>query len=806
MSEAASSPGRSDGRAIAFAIAAASLLALAALAVWLADRISEDLYMGLSAGRDVAAGRLGALDDWSFTAADRVWINQNWLAHLFFYKLHEAGGWPALAAGKAILVAALAALLAWIALLARTPAPAAPKEVSPLAAGAWIVAAGALIASAGYIDLRPNLLGLVLLAALCGSLSLAERARPGETGAAEPAASPPQPQAGREFPEVERPPAAALVAVLIVALWSHVHGSFLLGLALLALWAALRLRPWMRRGRASLRPGRARLGPGRARPGPAILLALVPLGAAVLAVVTSPFVLENLTHPLVVARSAAWKDVAEWRPLFGWSVWNVGGAHAYTLAAGVVLLLSLGAGWTAGASRVWPAWTGLGALFFVWHVARALPSLRRMPGSSSQMLGYHAALLAGFGLVAAAALVLWLRHRRQGRLAPIPTGQAFALVASLLGIWLALSSRRFVPVSLILLAPVAAAVLQEVGRSLTSNRLRWSCGAAVLLLLLPIASSLRSSARYYSPEQPFNQGEPFAARMFRLSTYPEGLAAFVRANGIDGRVLNEWGWEGYLRWHCPQLRFYLGARAQQIYREETYLEWQHAMQGSSTRAASSTPPGPVSDGPASQPGQARDLAALLRAHAIGLAVIDLRSPYLSRFAIITSSPGSAWAPVYTDGKAALLVDTATPAGAGLVEMVRSGRAVFADPAVGLYSRAMCNAATVVNGDPRLTLESLVGANRIRPIPAAYQAIGALHGTAAAERSWFRGYLGQEVERLSGAAVDSRPRLDWLLSAREAARALARVCRAEGALEDARTAEERAEETGRTLESLTRRWS
>jgi len=415
-------------------------------------------------------------------------------------------------------------------------------------------------------------------------------------------------------------------------------------------------------------------------------------------------------------------------------------------------------------------------------------------------------LLAGFGLVAAAALVLWLRHRRQGRLAPIPTGQAFALVASLLGIWLALSSRRFVPVSLILLAPVAAAVLQEVGRSLTSNRLRWSCGAAVLLLLLPIASSLRSSARYYSPEQPFNQGEPFAARMFRLSTYPEGLAAFVRANGIDGRVLNEWGWEGYLRWHCPQLRFYLGARAQQIYREETYLEWQHAMQGSSTRAASSTPPGPVSDGPASQPGQARDLAALLRAHAIGLAVIDLRSPYLSRFAIITSSPGSAWAPVYTDGKAALLVDTATPAGAGLVEMVRSGRAVFADPAVGLYSRAMCNAATVVNGDPRLTLESLVGANRIRPIPAAYQAIGALHGTAAAERSWFRGYLGQEVERLSGAAVDSRPRLDWLLSAREAARALARVCRAEGALEDARTAEERAEETGRTLESLTRRWS
>lgn len=248
--------------------------------VWAEPRPLDDLFIALAGGRDALAGKLGAPDDWSYTTEGRVWLNQNWGSHVLFYVTHAAAGPSGLLALKAVLLA----LGTWcLAAAARVRAADWPTAI--------LVAAASFAAGRSYVDLRPSLVGLVLATAVLAALARATT-RGGWLG----------------------------VAALLVGVWANAHGSFLLGIGLLALFTVT-------------------VGVGTPR------LFLPSFGATALAVAlaafANPFGLENLRHPFVVGSSEPWRTVAEWVPLFATDVSTFGSRWEICVAVAAFVLLGL---------------------------------------------------------------------------------------------------------------------------------------------------------------------------------------------------------------------------------------------------------------------------------------------------------------------------------------------------------------------------------------------------------------------------------------------------------------------------------
>lgn len=249
--------------------------------VWAEPRPIDDLFIALAGGRDALAGRLGSPDDWSYTTEGRVWLNQNWGSGVLFYLTHVAAGPNGLLALKALLLA----LGTWcLAAAARARAADWPTAI--------LIGAASFAAGRSYVDLRPSLVGLVLATAVLAALAHAATRT-----------------------------AWLWVAAALVGVWANAHGSFLLGLGLLALFAVT-------------------VGVGTPRLlAPSLGATVVALGLAAFA---NPFGTENLTHPFVVGSSEAWRTVAEWVPLFATDVSAFGSRWEICVAVAAFVVLGLG--------------------------------------------------------------------------------------------------------------------------------------------------------------------------------------------------------------------------------------------------------------------------------------------------------------------------------------------------------------------------------------------------------------------------------------------------------------------------------
>lgn len=219
---------------------------------------------------------LPTTEPWNFPAIGRDWLPHSWLSDVVLALAHRAGGWGGVAVLRLALGAALLALLAG-AVIRGTDALAGP-----------LVFAVAAVSLAPFVLDRPQLLALVLAAAL---LPLLARAREGRA---------PHP----------------LAAAGLGWIWASLHGSWPL-LAGLFVLAALGLLA-DRRGAAF--PAVRRL---------AFAAVAVVAGAAV-----TPAGPALLVRPLLVAREAS--TFLEWQPTPLWSA----GAAMYG-----VLLAVLVAGW-----------------------------------------------------------------------------------------------------------------------------------------------------------------------------------------------------------------------------------------------------------------------------------------------------------------------------------------------------------------------------------------------------------------------------------------------------------------------------
>jgi hypothetical protein len=171
-------------------------VALPVIASLEASLSSVDLAYQIRAGNIMLhTHHLIRTDPFTFTAAGRPWLDQQWAAQVVFALVWRAGGWAALALLRAALVGAIFLFV----YLACRAAGASRRWGAGLALASFGV-------SVGGLALRPQLIGMALFA-LAVWLVFARRDRP----------------------------RILWWLPAVVALWANVHGSFFLGPLLVGL-------------------------------------------------------------------------------------------------------------------------------------------------------------------------------------------------------------------------------------------------------------------------------------------------------------------------------------------------------------------------------------------------------------------------------------------------------------------------------------------------------------------------------------------------------------------------------------------
>lgn len=175
------------------------------------NEADNDLWFHLLAGKKIlASGRIPRIDDLSYTAAGGPWIDHEWLSHVWFAALYDAGGDTALWLMK-LGVALVTLAFLWRTMIRRTS--------SIWVRGGVTVLALAVLAR-GYA-IRPQIFTYLAIAWLFWWLDRRER---GEADA--------KADGWRD---------AALLA-LVMIVWGNVHAGFLFAIVVLGVRAAV--PPW----------------------------------------------------------------------------------------------------------------------------------------------------------------------------------------------------------------------------------------------------------------------------------------------------------------------------------------------------------------------------------------------------------------------------------------------------------------------------------------------------------------------------------------------------------------------------------
>jgi hypothetical protein len=325
---------------------------VAALAATLS---AVDLAYHLRAGEQIlAGGGIPRFDTFTFTAAGREWVDQQWGAQVILAAVYRLAGWTALAVLRAALVGTLFGLL----YLACRLRGADVRTAAWLSLAAFIVAAPALA-------LRPQLIGMVLLAITLVLI------------------------AGR------RTHARLFYLVpVVVALWANVHGSFFLGPVVVGL-------AWLEELHARAPSANRTFTVGAVS---ALASFVTPFGPAVWA-----YAVGLSTNPEVTARISEWQ-----RTTLG----TIPGVLFFASALAAVLVTRRYR--TSAPIKVWlvvffvigayairgVAWWPLGAVFALAGVLAAPPTPRERP---TPKIGrrINVALVAALVIVAVGLLPTW---------------------------------------------------------------------------------------------------------------------------------------------------------------------------------------------------------------------------------------------------------------------------------------------------------------------------------------------------------------------------------------------------------------
>jgi hypothetical protein len=323
-------------------------------------QIAADTWLNLVGGREIFRHGLPHHDTLAVMSRGADWIDQQWLANVFFYAVYAVGGLRLVAQLNILIFTTAIALALFIA--RRRGASAASVAICALPA---VVVAPAF--ARAEVLVQP--LFVILLALLAA--------------------------------QSRRPTKSVLWVVPILVLWANLHGSVVLAAALVAvLGAAEMLR--------LIRPRRSGLDRALA------LRATALLTMPWLAVFASPYAPHLVAYYRATTGNSEFpKFLSEWSPasplspwglalilLAGWAAFLIArrprGLTAFEFGA---LALTLGAAATAARSNVWFAYAGV--LLLPQLVQFKHPARRRaFPGD----------LVGAAGLVAVVAAVLVVGH------------------------------------------------------------------------------------------------------------------------------------------------------------------------------------------------------------------------------------------------------------------------------------------------------------------------------------------------------------------------------------------------------------
>jgi hypothetical protein len=466
--------------------------------------------------------------------------------------------------------------------------------------------------------------------------------------------------------------------------------------------------------------------------GPRSLRPLWPLAGATaaalaLAGLANPFGLRNLTELLVVGRSSAWRNITDWQSIFhaGWS-----GLQEYWEFLTVVTFTA-----ALSAAHVW-----------AWRKSR--------PSEG--------------------------RREDRGPFSPYALA-CFEFLLLVMVVYMGCRAQRFTPLAVILLAPLLAGQLEW---SLQPSRRLGPAAAACLLAITAAGYLAGRLARHYSPQNPIAEPETFFERMiYEAEVEPVRLAQFINANGVEGRIFQEWTWEGYLHLECPQLSLWAGARAQQAYLEEDYRQ---------ERALVEDP---------------AHCAAVLDQRGIHLIAIPRHlAQYL--FPVLVSGPQGTWAVVYYDGLNFLLADCRYAPTAALVEKALASGLHWPSEPIAAASRALCAECTSNRGKMQLSQRRALLHRAIElgadPFQIRLLVNLAMRPDGTLEEAEAQ-FLAAQYTHWS-ALEQPRPGGCMVVDmCREMADALARHYQAAGHLAEARQWAQKAEQMERLKAQLERRW-
>ncbi len=677
----------------------AALLAVPILVgiTWARPRACGDFYVALAGGRDIINSRMACLtepDTWSFVTTDRIWFDQNWGTHVLYYVTWLIDGEHAEMVLRALILTTMGF---FIMMSCRQRGVYWPLAILTGAAG---VAVGR-----SFIDMRPNLMTLMIAP---GMVWLVLRTR--------------------------HKPHRAWLAMALLVIWASVHGGFLFGIGVMGLWAVCYiLSHAVRRGLA-----------GAIRAYWPIPVAVA--GGMVLAGLLSPYGFKNLTHALVVGTSEEWRNISEWLPIykgtFG-STWEF-----YTIVSMMALLPVL-------SCAIYLTWPGkqrlrlkleqvgllvygvllcatLLMLAYYWEPNQKEAHFEKFQFNRKVILWVSGIVVVVGGYVGM-RLLLGLgadgggrsgSERRRYQLRPFRAEDVatmvFDLVLATVVIVMAIKARRFIPLAMILTVPLVALQVEWLFRVVRWGWLIIPASIGLILLAMFDAYKLR---KLYEPDNPFFPEPTMFQRMMVFRRYPPGAAKFINANGIDGRVMHDWRWEGYLKWRCPQLKMFIGGRAQQVYDLNTFNQVRrivtHKRHGEFTGLG------------------------------IHLMVIPHEGLYKNLAQEMVYGKDAHWAYIYANAGNFILADYNDPEKRRLIQRAAAGELEYPSKEIAALSRAMCLASKVLRTSPKRVAQAFMEANRLMPDPVGYKTLWQMNKKGQMRSQFLMHYMTQEARRLAG---------------------------------------------------------
>jgi len=455
-------------------------------------------------------------------------------------------------------------------------------------------------------------------------------------------------------------------------------------------------------------------------------------------IIFNPFHLTNLTHTFVISISKhaeLWRTVNEWHPAFEWE--NPVGDEMPFLAMYIIALRALVV-WvialiltgrlivpylTKRKGKIYGQYQsgGIDSLPVIIAVAVMLGLTGAewfLVNSAGKDIPLPANPIISWSLLAVwwifwIALVVWIflvtrfvgrnfskpKVDIAGEFEPPRIDLALMVIAALT-IYMAIRSRRFIPIGAVVACPVIAMLIDQTVRAVSAaynfrkhNRLAvpsmpykvqvfFVIAGFAVVSTLGILWGLKFKRIYLDPWPTDPKLTSIFMRMSASDAKPFYACQFIRENKLSGKMFNYWTEGGFIAWgqdpdpntgETP-LKLFMDGRAQAAYEPDAYLTWSNIMAGgpivknASARGHSLTAKDYIEVG--------KWVEQELKKRNVWVALMpsgQFTSPFVRGLEV-----NSDWNSVFYEDKQKLFVDMSSPQGSRLFQGILTGKTVFPD--------------------------------------------------------------------------------------------------------------------------------